>query len=66
MQYSHIALFAEGAVVALPLTNMGRRRGAAEMVTVDCPVALRLFMRARDQCHMDEKLVISPDFFRRW
>ena len=62
MQYSHIALFPEGAVVALPLTKMGRRRGAAEIVTVDCPVALRLFMRARGQCHLEEKLVISPDF----
>ena len=66
MQYSHIALFAEGAVVALPLTKMGRRRGAAEMVTADCPVALRLFIKARGQCHLDEKLVISPDLFRRW
>ena len=66
MQYSHIALFAEGAVVALPLTKMGRRRGAAEMVTIDCPVALRLFIKARRRCHMEEKLVISSDFFRRW
>ena len=66
MQFRHIALFPEGAVVALPLTKMGRRRGAAEMVTVDCPVALRLFMKARSQCHLDEKLVFSPDFFRRW
>ena len=66
MQYSHIALFAEGAVVALPLTKMGRRRGAAEMVTVECPVAIRLFIKARDHCHLDEKLVISPELFRRW
>ena len=36
------------------------------MVTVECPVAIRLFMKARGHCQMDEKLVISPDLFCRW
>ena len=31
------------------------------------PGAFRLFMKARDQCHLDEKLVLSPKIVcRRW
>ena len=33
------------------------------MVTVECPVAIRLFMKARGDCHLAERLVISPDVF---
>ena len=66
MQYGHVALFDGIAVISLPLTKMGRRRGAEEMVTVECPIAIALFNIASKVAYAHEHLAVTPDFFREW
>ena len=66
MQYNHVALFDGVAVVSLPLTKMGRRRGAEEMVTIECPIAMALFAIASRAAYAHEHLAVTPEFFREW
>ena len=66
MQYGHVALFDGIAVISLPLTKMGRRRGAEEMVTVECPIAIALFGIAIKAVYAHEHLAVTPEFFREW
>ena len=65
-QFGHVALFEEAAIVSLPFTKMGRRRGAEEMVAVECPIAIALFILASAGRYPHEYLAVTPQFFREW